>query len=70
MKADNVVKQAVEAKPKTEQELAQAFVKEYEELCQKHQFQIIVTPAWRISQDTGDWRLVLQSSVGRLPKQQ
>lgn len=54
---------------KTEQELMQEFVKKYEALCEEYKFQIVVTPAWRISQDTGDWRLVLQSSIGRLPKE-
>lgn len=50
-----------------EQESAQLFIKEYEELCKKHGYQIIVTPAWRVSQDTGDWRLVLQTQIGKLP---
>jgi hypothetical protein len=56
------------AEPKTEQELAQEFVAEYGKLCQKYGFQIVVTPAWKVSQETNDWRLVLQSSVGRLPQ--
>jgi len=58
----------VEDKPKTEQQRANEFLKDYGELCEKYQFQIVVTPAWRASQDMGDWRLVLQSSIGELPK--
>lgn len=53
---------------KTEQELAQAFVREYETLCQKHGFQIVVNPAKKYLQDLGAWVDVLQSSVGRLPQ--
>lgn len=51
---------------KSEQELANEFIREYEELCKKHGFQIIVVPAWKVSQDTGTWSTILQSSVGRL----
>ena len=55
-------------KPKTEQELANEFINEYSALCEKHQYQIVVIPAYKVSQDTGTWHTVLQSSVGRLPK--
>lgn len=54
-------------KPKTEQELANQFIKEYSELCEKHKFQLVITPAFR-ARDDGTWSVVLQSSVGRLPK--
>jgi hypothetical protein len=52
--------------PKTEQELAQEFIKEYSELCEKHQFQIVVSPAWK-ARDDGTFSLIQQSSIGRLP---
>jgi thiamine monophosphate synthase len=52
---------------KKDQDLMQAFVDEYNELCKKHGYQIIVTPAWRMSQDTGDWRMVLQTQIGKMP---
>lgn len=58
-----------QAKPKTEEELAQDFVKAYEELCQKHGYQVIVTPAFK-ARDDGTWSVVQQASVGKLPKQQ
>ena len=53
-------------KPKTDEELAKIFIKEYEALCEKHGYQIQVTPAYRISQDTGTWHTVLQTAVGKL----
>ena len=53
---------------KTEQQLAQEYLNEYQELCKKHGLQIIVTPAYKVSQDTGTWSTVLQVSVGKLPK--
>lgn len=56
--------------PKTEQEKAQEFAKEYNELCQKYGYTFVVTPIWKMSQDNGDYRLVLESSVKKLPKQQ
>jgi flagellar capping protein FliD len=55
-------------KEKSENQKVQDFVTAYNQLCKKHNLQIVTTPAWRISQDTGDWRLVIQSSVGKLPK--
>jgi len=59
-----------EVKQLSDQDKAQAFVKDYEQICEKHQLRIVTTPAWRVSADTGDWRLVLQNSVGKLPKQE
>jgi len=53
--------------PKTEQELAKLFVSEYQALCEKHGYQIVVVPAWKVSQDTGTWSTVLQTSIGKLP---
>jgi len=54
-------------KPKTEQELAQEFLKKYYALCEEYGLQILVTPAWKVSQDTGTWSTVLQTSIGKLP---
>lgn len=53
--------------PKTEQERIQDFVSEYQALCDKHGYNLVVTPAWKVSQDTGTWSTVLQTSVGKLP---
>ena len=60
----------VKNQPKSDEELAKDFIKEYDELSAKHQMQIVATPAWKMSQDTGDWRLVIQVSVGKLPKKE
>lgn len=53
-------------KIKTEQEKAEDFVKEYTALCEKHQYQIVVNPAFK-SRDDGTFSVVLQTSVGKLP---
>jgi len=53
---------------KSEQELAQEFIKKYKELCIATGFQIVVNPVWT-STNHGSFELVLQSNVGRLPKQ-
>ena len=67
MSANNKV---VQDKPLSDEDRAKAFVKDYEAICETHQMRIVTTPAFKMSQDTGDWRIVLQTSVGRLPKQQ
>ena len=57
-------------KQKSESESMQSvetFVKEYKALCEKHQLRIVTNPAFK-ARDDGTWSLVLQSSVGRLPK--
>jgi len=59
---------SLEEKVLSKEEQMKLFVKEYQELCTKHNCQIIVTPAWKVSQDTGTWSTVLQTSVGELPK--
>lgn len=55
---------------KNDEQRAKNFVAAYEKICEEHQLRIVTTPAWRVSQDTGDWRLVLQTAVGKLPKNQ
>lgn len=54
--------------PKTEAQLAQDFVRDYQALCEKHGFQIVVSPAWK-ARDDGTFSLIQQSSIGRLPKE-
>ena len=54
-------------KPQSETALAESFFKEYQELCNRHNFQIVVNPAFK-SRDDGTFSVVLQVSVGRLPK--
>ena len=53
--------------PKSEQELAKQFTKEYMELCERFGFQITVNPAFK-SRDDGTWSIVLQGGVGKLAK--
>ncbi len=54
-------------KPKTEAELAQEFIKAYQELVEKHQMRLVITPIF-ISTNHGSFEVALQESVGRLPK--
>jgi len=61
--------QAKAVEVKTDEQKAKEFIKDYEAICDKHQMRVVTTPAFRVSQDTGDWRIVLQTSVGKLPKQ-
>ena len=58
-----------EEKVLTREQEVNLFIKEFGELCQKRNCQIITTPAWKISQDTGTWATVLQTSIGELPKE-
>ena len=52
---------------KSEQELANEFVKEYDKLCKRCGFSIVTVPPFK-SRDDNTWSIVLQSSVGRLPE--
>lgn len=61
-------KKVVEDKPKTEQEFMQEFVEKYQELCEEYKFQIIVNPAFK-ARDDGTFSVVLQTSVGKMPRE-
>lgn len=65
-----MAKKGTENKVQSEQERIKEFVGKYEALCKEYGYMIQVTPAWRVSQDTNDWRLTLQSSVAKLPKEE
>ena len=49
----------------SEEEKDTEFSKEYKELVDKYKREIIVIPQWRISHDTGDWRMVLVYTLKR-----
>jgi hypothetical protein len=53
---------------KTDRQRAEEFIKEYDGLCQKHQMNIVANPAFK-ARDDGTFSVVLQMSVGKLPKQ-
>ena len=59
--------QPKDKQPKSEQELANEFVKQYQALCDKTGFQVVVTPAFK-ARDDGTWSVVLQTSIGRQPE--
>lgn len=52
----------VQPKPYT----AKRFSKEYQALCKKSGFRIVVTPVW-LARDDGTWSMSLQTAVGKLP---
>lgn len=54
---------------KSERDLMQEFIEKYQALCEEYKLQIVVTPAYKISQDTGVWSTVLQTSIGKMPAQ-
>lgn len=54
-------------KEKSEQEKMQDFTKEYQNLCEKHGYRIIVSPAY-VARDDGSFSTVLQHAIGKLPK--
>jgi len=46
---------------------AEDFAREYQALCEKTGFRVVVNPAW-IARDDGSWSMVLQTSIGKLPE--
>lgn len=57
----------VQDKPMSDEDRAKAFVKDYESLCEKHQMRVVTTPVFK-ARDDGTFSVVLQTSVGKLPK--
>lgn len=53
---------------KTEQELAQEFIKKYQTLCEEYGYQLVITPVW-IARDDGTFSMKLNTSVGKMPKE-
>jgi thiamine monophosphate synthase len=53
----------------TREEKVKLFLEKYEKLCKEYDCQFVVTPAYKLSQDTGAWVTVLQPSVGQLSKE-
>lgn len=46
----------------------EAFVGEYQALCNRHGLQIAFEPRWVMSKDQGDYRLVIVPVIAPLPK--
>ena len=55
--------------PKTEQQKMKDFFAKYEKLCKENGFRLVINPAFQ-ARDDGTWSVVLQTSVGKLPKEQ
>lgn len=62
MADDKIIEAKIEYK-------AEDFAKEYQALCEKMGFRIVVSPAWA-NTNHGSFEMVLQYSVGQLPKQE
>ena len=54
--------------PKTEQDKMKEFFEKYQKLCEEYGFRLVITPAY-LARDDGTWSLILQTSVGKLPKE-
>ena len=65
MKNKTIPAPAVTPHKYTEQE----FVDKYQELCKQMGFTLAFAPNWAQSKDTGDYRLVITTSVVALPKE-
>jgi len=52
----------------TPEEMDAKFLTEYQELCDKYERGLSMTPAWRYSQDGNDFRLVINAGVQRWNK--
>jgi hypothetical protein len=60
-------KKEVQSKELSPQERAEEFVLKYEALCKEYNMQIVVNPAFK-ARDDGTFSVVLQTSVGEMPK--
>ena len=47
----------------------QEFADKYQALCQEYGYQVVVVPTW-VGRDDGTFSTRLQTSVGKLPKQE
>jgi hypothetical protein len=61
--------QAKAVEVKTDEQRAKDFVKDYESICERHQMRVVTVPVYK-ARDDGTFSLILQSSVGKLPKQE
>jgi len=62
--------ETTKVEPKKEKQktfTAEEFTKEYQTLCERSGFRIVVNPAW-IPRDDGSWSIVLQMSIRKLKK--
>ena len=53
--------------PKSVHQQMKEFAEEYQKLCDKHGFRIVTNPAFQ-ARDDNTWSIVLQTSVGKIPK--
>lgn len=56
-------------KEKVKQPTAEDFAREYQLLCERMGYRIVVNPAW-VGTNHGSFEMVLQYSIGPLPKKE
>jgi hypothetical protein len=62
-------KKVVEPKPvEVKKPTAQDFADKYQKLCEELGYRIVVSPTW-VSTNHGSFEMVLQYTIGELPKQ-
>jgi hypothetical protein len=52
-----------------DEKTVQRFVEAYSKLCQEYGYVIVVKPGWRLSSETNDYRMVLETTVQPLQRQ-
>jgi len=52
----------------TDQNKAEVFLAKYQALCEEYGMRLVISPAWA-STNHGSFELILQTSVGLLPKE-
>lgn len=57
------------SKTKSETELVKEFIKDIEAVYEKHQMRLVNTPVFKL-RDDGTFSVVVQTSAGKLPKQE
>ena len=45
------------------------FMEDIEKIYRHHGLALVFVPAWRMSQDNGDYRLVIETRIAELPKE-
>ena len=57
----------VQPKKEVKQPTAENFTKEYQQLCDKMGYRIVVSPVW-VARDDGTFSTKLEYAIGKLPK--
>ena len=47
---------------------AEKFIEAYKKLCDEHGFMINATPIFKQSLDTGEWKIIIQTTIQKVEK--